>query len=142
MSVILKMSRKFARESAFRLLYGFCMTGTVDPSFTEAFRSAPEMDADDAAYFDRVLCGAAAESESLFSAIASATEGFSLERIYKVDLAALLLAAYELKNCPEVNVPVIVDEAVTLADKYSADKSGSFVNGILAKLVGKLRVES
>ena len=32
-------------------------------------------------------------------------------------------------------VPVVVDEAVELAKKYSTDDSSSFVNGILAKVI-------
>ena len=133
------MSRKYARESAYRLLYGFCLTQKVDPVFRAAFKSDGEMDADDGAYFDRLLDGASGDAESLFEAVNNAAEGFALDRIYKPDLAAMLLAAYELKHCPEVSAAVVIDEAVGLADKYSADKSGSFVNGVLAKLVSVFR---
>ncbi|MDR1094168.1 MAG: transcription antitermination factor NusB [Clostridiales bacterium] len=133
------MSRKCARESAFRLLYGFCVSEKLDPYFRAAFKSAKEMDADDGTYFDRLVDGVAERYASLSAAVGDAAQGYALDRIYKVDLALLLLAAYELKFCPEVSAPVVINEAVDLAVKYSAEKSGLFVNGVLAKLAAALR---
>ena len=51
-----------------------------------------------------------------------------------VDRAILRLALYELRFEPDTPVGVIVSEAVLLAKKYSTEKSGSFVNGILGRL--------
>ncbi|GHV00514.1 N utilization substance protein B [Clostridia bacterium] len=133
------MSRKYARESAFRLLYGFCVAEKADPVLREAFKSAPDMTADDATYFDRLTDGVAEKYDELAEAVKNATEGYAFERIYTIDRALLLLAAYELKHCPDVGAAVIVDEAVGLADQYSAEKSASFVNGVLAKLIPVLR---
>ena len=61
--------------------------------------------------------------------------GYEVDRIFKIDLAILVVAIYELKFDKTNPVGVVVNEAVELAKKYSTDKSYSFVNGILAKVV-------
>ena len=64
-------------------------------------------------------------------------KGYTLNRIYKVDLSILKIAVYEImfSNLQTPN-SVVINEAVELAKKYSTDKSYSFVNGILASIVG------
>ena len=61
-------------------------------------------------------------------------DGWKLERISIVNLAILKLAIYEILY---VKAPykVIINEAVNLAKAYGDEKSGSFINGILAKVV-------
>ena len=61
--------------------------------------------------------------------------GYELERVYKVDLAILVLAVYELKFTVGVVPSIIINEAVELSKKYSTEKSYSFINGVLAKVV-------
>jgi N utilization substance protein B len=51
-----------------------------------------------------------------------------------VDRAILRLGLYELRHEPETPVAVVVSEAVRLAKTYSTEKSGAFVNGVLAAL--------
>lgn len=61
-------------------------------------------------------------------------EGWNTERMGKVELALIRLAVYEMKFDEGVPTGVAINEAVELAKKYGQDESGSFVNGILAKL--------
>ena len=59
-----------------------------------------------------------------------------IDRIYKIDLAILVLATFELKFSSEkLSASAIINEAVELSKKYSTDKSYSFINGVLAKVV-------
>jgi N utilization substance protein B len=74
--------------------------------------------------------------EEITDIISKATEGYVIKRIYKVDLAILVDAIYEIKYLNEP-VPVIINEAVELAKKYSNEKSPSFINGVLSKIVNK-----
>ena len=62
-------------------------------------------------------------------------EGYELDRIYKVDLAILVLAIYELKFENSTPDKVVLNEAIELSKKYSTDKSFSFINGVLAKIL-------
>lgn len=63
------------------------------------------------------------------------TEGWSLKRIGKVELAILRLAIYELQYEDSIPTAVSINEAVELAKKFAQDNSASFVNGVLAKFV-------
>ena len=64
--------------------------------------------------------------------------GYGLDRIYKPDLAVLILAISEMTYNDEVPDSVAISEAVTIIKKYSTAKSGPFVNGILASVYKEL----
>lgn len=76
-----------------------------------------------------------AKKEELLSLIANTSTDFDINRIFKVDLAILLVATFELKYRPETPAKVVINEAVNIAKKYSTDKSYSYVNGVLAKII-------
>ncbi|MCK5254649.1 MAG: N utilization substance protein B, partial [Deltaproteobacteria bacterium] len=40
---------------------------------------------------------------------------------------------FELMFCPDIPTKVILNEAIELGKKFSSEKSGSFVNGVLDK---------
>jgi N utilization substance protein B len=56
-------------------------------------------------------------------------------RMPKVDLAILRLAVYEIKFEEDIPEGVSINEAVELAKLYGSDKSSSFVNGALSKVI-------
>ncbi|MBI4084318.1 MAG: antitermination protein NusB [Candidatus Levybacteria bacterium] len=67
--------------------------------------------------------------------IHEAAPEFPIEKINKVDLAILRLAAYELLVEKKAPANVIIDEAIELAKEYGNDTSPAFVNGALGKIV-------
>ena len=67
--------------------------------------------------------------------IASHLKGYTINRVYKIDLAILVLAVIELNYIKENPKQVIINEAVELAKKFSTDKSPKFINGVLADIV-------
>lgn len=63
---------------------------------------------------------------------------YPLDQMAKVDVAILRLAVYELRYAPEPQpAKVVIDEAVRLAREYGKDQSYSFINGVLAAIVGE-----
>lgn len=66
-------------------------------------------------------------------------KGWSLERMPALDRSILRVAVYELGHEPEVPTAVVLNEAVELANSYSTDDSGRFVNGVLASAAKELR---
>ena len=62
-----------------------------------------------------------------------------LSRLSPVDRSILRLAVYQLKFCPEIPAPVAINEAIELAKKFAAEKSPSFVNGVLDAVLNKLK---
>lgn len=125
------MSRKIARENTYKLIFEFLFNKTPNNRTYSVF-SLGEMDDSDVAYMEKVYYGVINRYEELSEIISEYSQGFSLDRIYKPDLSALLLAVYELKYMDDIPPAVTINEAVDLVKKYSTDKSNVFVNGILS----------
>ena len=64
--------------------------------------------------------------------------GFKPDRIFKADMAALMLAIYEMKYMPDIPMSVSISEAVELVKTFSTEKSPTFVNGLLASVYKEL----
>lgn len=125
--------RKYAREVVFSLTFEYLFMGQKNELGLDMFEKK-KLTGDDIAYIGDTYNGIVAEFDGLQSAVASITRGYKLERIYKVDLAILIYAMYELSK-GEIPTEICVNEAVELAKKFSTDKSDGFVNGVLAEYV-------
>ena len=65
--------------------------------------------------------------------IAPLLEGWTLDRLPTIDRIVLRMSMFELRFRPETPRPVVINEAVELAKKFSTEDSGRFINGVLAK---------
>ena len=130
------MSRKSARELLFKMVFE---TLFIEPSQTDTydkFIQDETIEEDNRKFISENYSSIVKNNEELTSLIEkSLTEAFPLDRIFKIDLAILLVATNELVNYKETPVKVVVNEAVELSKKYSTDKSYSFINGVLAKII-------
>ena len=127
------MSRKVARENVYKLVFEFLFNGTPNAR-TYTVLSNGDVDESDVAYMENIYYGIIEKYPELISIISEHADGFAIDRIYKPDLSALLIAIYEMKYIDDIPVAVSINEAVELVKKYSTDKSNSFVNGILASV--------
>lgn len=129
------MSRRNCRDSLFKLIFEYLFN--KDMVANEALDNIAEsMPIDDQKYVLDNFASIVENYDKLTATIADATQGYELKRIYKVDLAILLDAVYEIEYLKEP-VAVVINEAVELAKKYSNEKSPSFINGVLSKIVNK-----
>lgn len=88
----------------------------------------------------RRLAGGVVENrEELDRLIEEASEHWSVARMPLVDRNVLRLGLYELEHEADTPSAVIISEAVRLAQTYSTERSGSFVNGVLATLASTVR---
>ena len=78
--------------------------------------------------------GVVAHRERIDELLATYSEGWTLQRMPPVDLAALRIGAFELLWCDDVPDEVAVSEAVALVSSLSTEESAGFVNGLLARL--------
>ena len=76
--------------------------------------------------------------EELDSIISKEVKNWDINRIAKVDRSILRLAIYEMFYREDIPPVVTINEAIDIAKKFSTEKSGSFVNGILDKVKTKL----
>lgn len=72
------------------------------------------------------------------NAIQSAAPEWPTDKIAKIDLAILRLAAYELMVEKKEPPKVVIDEAIELAKAYGNDNSPKFVNGVLGTILKSL----
>ncbi|MBE3133921.1 MAG: transcription antitermination factor NusB [Acidobacteria bacterium] len=67
--------------------------------------------------------------------IGQAAEHWRLERMAVLDRNIIRLAAYEISQCPDIPHRVAIDQAIELAKRFSSAESGSFVNGVLDRVL-------
>lgn len=80
-----------------------------------------------------------AHLRDLDQTITQAAPQWPLNKVAKVDLAILRLAAYELLIARREPPKVIIDEAVELAKEFGGESSGPFVNGVLGTIVKNIK---
>lgn len=127
------LSRQAAREILFKLVYEFNINGEFDEFSLKLFTTG--LDEKDSEYIKDCYTGITSKAEELKNKIAALSENFSLDRIYKMDLSALMLAIYEIYYREDIPDRVSANEATELSKKYSSEKSYSFVNGLLAAVI-------
>ena len=71
--------------------------------------------------------------------IADNSKNFKVERIYKPDLSALLLACYEMKYMEEIPLAVSINEVIEIVKTFSTENSSKFVNGVLKGVYNSLK---
>jgi N utilization substance protein B len=74
--------------------------------------------------------------------ITAVAENWELDRIASLDRILIEMAVVELIYFPEIPTKVSINESIEIAKRYSTDKSGNFINGVLDKILGKLESES
>ena len=130
------MSRKTSRENLFKVVYESCVNHERgDLTLSYILSSAEEEDKE---YILSVYNGIEEKYDYLTELIAGYSKAFSFERIFKVDLAIILIAAYEILYLPEIPCEVSVNEAIELAKIYSTEKSYKFINGILSRFITQM----
>jgi N utilization substance protein B len=81
-------------------------------------------------FLEALVAGAVEHADALDERIARHAEHWRLERMPAVDRNILRLAAYEMLHAG-TPAPVVIDEALELARRFSAEESVQFVNGVL-----------
>ena len=83
--------------------------------------------------------GTEAACERADELIAARSRGWTLERMPVIDRTVMRMATFELLSRLDVPRAVVLDEAVSMAKRYSTDDSGRFVNGVLAAIADEVR---
>jgi len=85
--------------------------------------------------YARVLVeGVVAMHSDIDDQIETFSQGWAIDRMPSLDKAILRVALWEILFNDEVPDAVAIDEAVEIAKEYSTDDSGSFINGLLARI--------
>ncbi|MGN0771702.1 MAG: transcription antitermination factor NusB [Christensenellales bacterium] len=134
-------SRRTARDDAYKLIFGYLFNKEIDEQ-TRAMMLADEtLSDDDVKYLNQVTDGVVEKYDELIDVVCQNAKNFKPDRIYKPDLAALLLAIYEMKYIDYIPPRVSISETVELVKIYSTEKSYVFVNGVLSGVYKQLTQE-
>lgn len=124
--------RRKARENAIKYIFEKLVNGS-DNEFT--YEILMDGLSDDAkVYYETVIAGVNAKLDFIKKSIASFATAYNEDRLYKLDLAIMSVATYEILFT-DIPDKVSVNEAIEIAKIYSTDNSPSFINGLLAVVI-------
>lgn len=130
------MSRRNARELAFQFLYGYLSNASKVADFSKSefahFCANFGHSTDDFAW--ELIEGTGKNIPTIDETIAGLSTNWRIERMPRVDLTLLRLAAFEILHREDIPKTVSINEAVELAKRFGAEDSASFVNGLLDQL--------
>ena len=146
------MRRSERRETIFRLLFMQQFRGEEMPEqiseYLESVRGGLEevpadgrVSAEEEEAIREKVEDITAHIPGIDERLNKASKGWKTSRMAKVDLTILRLAVYEIKYDDTIPTKVSINEAVELAKKYGTEKSGSFVNGVLSRIIKALGIE-
>ncbi|WP_100010702.1 transcription antitermination factor NusB [Lentibacillus sediminis] len=119
------MNRHAAREKAFQLLFQLDM---------HDHDTRPEPEENDP-FLRTLVEGVRNSREEIDTTISQHLENWSFTRIASVEKTILRIATYEIKFLEDIPQNVSINEAIELANRYGDEKSGKFINGVLAKII-------
>ena len=131
------MTRRALRTKIFEILFKleFNKRDEMQEQMKYSLDRISELSCEDEEYIIRKTKRIIELLEDIDAMIDKASDGWSVKRLGKAELAILRLAVYEMKYEDDIPVSVAINEAVELAKVYGADNGAGFVNGVLAKLV-------
>ena len=127
------LDRVAARERALGLLYEAEIRSVSPIELLHGLPIAP----DPFAVF--LVSGVAERCDELDAELSRVSFGWGLDRMPALDRAVLRIGTFELLDCPDVPIAVIINEAVELAKRFSTEDSSRFVNGVLSRLASDFR---
>lgn len=125
--------RTDAREVAFKLVFEYLFNDQTNEQLISDLSEEYNLQTEQT-YASSVYYGVIKNIDVLTNIIKDNAIGFSIDRIFKVDRAIMLVAIYEIMFEKDIPYAVSINEALGLAKKYSTEKSSKFINGILAKV--------
>ncbi len=98
-------------------------------------------DDEDRDYAFKLLRKALLTTQEADELITAQTKNWDIDRIIFMDKLLLRLAITEILEMPTIPIKVTINEYLEVAKLYSSQKSNVFINGVLDKLVVKLKKE-
>jgi N utilization substance protein B len=132
------MNRRQIREHIFKILFRIEFNDLEDINNQRDLylNEINNEDSNSVFYIKNQIEGVISHLEEIDDLINEKAENWKVSRMSKVDVTILRLACFEIKYDNEIPTNVAINEAVELAKKFGGDHSPSFVNGILAKMLG------
>ncbi len=132
------IKRRKSRESALQYLYQWEVVPARCPERSCHFKEHFLLNEEDDPFLDRVVQGVLAHGQEIDQLIEQYSEHWRLDRIALIDRTILRIAIFELLYCEDIPPKVTLNEAVDLGKQYGSENSGSFINGILDRILNEV----
>jgi transcription antitermination protein NusB len=125
--------RRKSRELAMQMLFQRDVGKQTPDQVRQNFWNAREetIDADTRGFAEDLFRVAIIREEEIDGLIEQHSAHWRIPRMPAVDRNLLRLAVAELLGFPGTPVPIVINESLEIAKRYSAPESLSFLNGIL-----------
>lgn len=133
------MSRRKAREITLRALYAHEMSGNAVEDIIEDMILNCDEEKRVKDFAVELLEHCVENKKQCVDFIVKRTLNWDFERIAVMDKLIMRLAICEFLHFEDIPTKVSIDEAIEIAKKYSTEKSGRFINGILDAVLIDLR---
>ena len=124
-------SRRKARECALQILFQLEFSPDRLEEILQDYWSTQPAKAEIKEYATWLVEGIRQHRTEIDQTIEKASEHWRLDRMAMVDRNILRMAVFELIFEKTLPPPIIIDEAIEVARKYSGQEAATFVNGIL-----------
>jgi transcription antitermination protein NusB len=124
--------RRKSRELAMQMLFQADVGKHTPDQVRKTFWAArEEIDAETRGFSEDIFRVATVRNEEIDELIQSHSANWRLSRMPAVDRNVLRAAIAELLGFPDTPVPVVINESLEIARRYSAPESLNFLNGVL-----------
>jgi N utilization substance protein B len=124
--------RRKARELAMQMLFQADVgKQTADEVRKVFWQARDEVEDDTRGFAEDIFRVAAARDAEIDAIIERHSANWKLSRMPAVDRNVLRMAIAELLGFPGMPAPIIINEALEIARRYSAPESINFLNGVL-----------
>lgn len=131
-------ARHRARECAVQALYSWQVSRNPIDEVELHFLAEQDTQGVDLQYFRELLAGVNNNKDAL-DQLMNPYLTRELGELGDIELTILRIAVFELAYREDVPPKVIINEGIELAKSFGAEESHKFVNGVLDKLMPKLR---
>lgn len=126
--------RRKAREFALQMLYQYDVSHEFEHLIDE-FWSNKDVPDDVKEFAGNIVEGVIKAENSIDEMINRSAENWSIDRMAVVDRNIMRIATYEFLYIQDIPVKVTINEAIEIAKRFGGEESGSFINGILDRIV-------
>lgn len=129
------MSRHRSRHRAVQVLYGCDIRKTapqeaITQYYGGLYTEESEDDLSEDLFMEELVHGVTSHKAQIDKHLDSASANWRVERMPAVDRNILRLAVFEMLDA-KLPAPVVIDEALELARRFSGEEAVPFVNGVL-----------
>jgi N utilization substance protein B len=124
--------RRKARELTMQMLFQADVGKHTPEQVQKTFwASRDEVDSETRGFSEDLFRVATARNEEIDELIQAHSANWRLNRMPAVDRNVLRTATAELLGFPDTPIPVVINESLEIARRYSAPESLNFLNGVL-----------